>query len=110
MAYIRSNFLDFRTYVCYNVSTYVGRRMLEAIGEPIRVCAFFRRGMISPLWFDWKGRRYRIERIRNRWVTNEGIGRCYHFAVTVNNGADLYEIFLRSETMGWHLEKIDVSG
>ncbi len=92
------------------MSTYVGKRMLEVIGEPIRVCAFFRRGRISPLWFDWKGRRYRVEHIRNRWVTNEGIGRCYHFAVTVDNGADLYEIFLRSETMGWHLEKIDVSG
>jgi hypothetical protein len=84
--------------------------MLEVIGEPIRVCAFFRRGRISPLWFEWKGRSYRVEEIRNRWATSEGVGRCYHFAVTVDGCADLYEIFLRSETMGWHLRRIDVSG
>jgi hypothetical protein len=51
-----------------------------------------------------------VEEIRNRWVTSEGIGRCYHFAVTVEGRADLYEILLRSETIGWHLAKIDVSG
>ena len=84
--------------------------MLEVIGEPIRVCAYFRRGRISPVWFEWKGRCYRVEETRNRWVTSEGIGRCYHFAVTVEGGADLYEVVLRSETMGWHLAKIDVSG
>ena len=43
-------------------------------------------------------------------MTNEGIGRCYHFAVTVEGGADLYEVVLRSETMGWHLARIDVNG
>jgi len=41
-------------------------------------------------------------------VTSEGVGRCYHFALTVEGGADLYEIFLRTETMGWRLGKIDV--
>ena len=84
--------------------------MLEVIGEPIRMCAYFRRGRISPLWFEWNGRCYRVEERRNRWVTNEGIGRCYHFAVTVEGGADLYEVVLRSETMGWHLARIDVNG
>ena len=84
--------------------------MLEVIGEPIRVCAYFRRGRISPVWFEWKGRCYRIEETRNRWVTSEGIGRCYHFAVTVEGGADLYEVVLRSETMDWHLARIDVNG
>jgi hypothetical protein len=88
----------------------MGNEMLEVIGEPIRVCVYFRRGRISPLWFEWKRRRYQVEAIRNRWVTNEGIGRCYHFAVTIEDRADLYEIYLRSETMGWHLGKIDVSG
>ena len=84
--------------------------MLEVIGEPIRVYAYFRRGGISPLWFECKRRRYRVEEIRTRWVTHEGVGRCYHFAVTVKEGADLYEIFLRSETMAWHLGRIDVHG
>jgi len=84
--------------------------MLEVVGEPIRVCAYFRRGSISPVWFEWKGRCYRVEETRNRWVTSEGIGRCYHFAVTVEGGADLYEVVLRSETMGWDLAKIDVNG
>jgi hypothetical protein len=84
--------------------------MLEVIGEPIQVCAHFRGGRVLPLWFDWRGRRYRIEETRSRWVTSEGTGRCYHFAVTVDDGADLYEIFLRSETMIWRLAKIDVPG
>ena len=40
----------------------------------------------------------------------EGIGKRYHFAVTVATRADLYELYLRSETMAWHLGRIDVSG
>ncbi len=82
--------------------------MPEVIGEPIRVCAHFRRGYISPLWFDWKGRRYHVHEVRSRWVTSEGIGKCYHFALTVESGVDIYEIALRSETMGWQLARIDV--
>ena len=84
--------------------------MLEVIGEPIQMCAHFRRGRVSPLWFVWKGQRYQVEEIRNRWVTSEGLGRVYYFAVTVAERADLYEVHLRSETMGWHLGKIDVTG
>jgi len=83
---------------------------LEVIGEPVRVCAYFRQGRISPRWFEWKGQRYQVDEIRNRWVTNEGVGRLYHFAVTVATRADLYELYLRSETMAWHLGRIDVSG
>jgi hypothetical protein len=90
------------------LSWVMGTKMLEVIGEPIRVYAHFQRGRISPLWFEWKGRRYRAEEVRNRWVTSEGIGKCYHFALTVEGCADLYEIFLQSETMGWRLGKIDV--
>jgi len=82
---------------------------LEIIGETIRVCAYFRQGYISPMWFEWKGRRYQVDEIRNRWITNEGLGRRYHFAVTVDKRADLYEICLRSETMAWHLGGIDVT-
>lgn len=82
---------------------------LEVIGEPVRACAYFRRGRISPVWFVWRGRCYRVEEIRNRWVTNEGLGRRYHFAVTVEGRADLYELYLRSETMEWRLGRIDVS-
>ena len=82
---------------------------LEVIGEPVRVCAYFRRGRISPMWFEWKGQRYRVDEVRNRWVTTEGLGRCYHFAVTVDKRADLYKLYLRSETMGWHLGRIDVA-
>ena len=81
--------------------------MLEAIGEAIRVCAYFHRGQVSPLWFVWKGRRYRVEETRSRWVTTEGLGRVYHFGVAVTDRADLYEICLRSETMKWHLGRID---
>ena len=101
--------IDMRTSVCYNGSTYVGTPMLEVIGEAIRVCAYFQQGRICPLWFDWKGRRYRVEDVRSRWVRNEGIGRRYYFAVTVGGRADLYEICFRSETMDWQLGRIDVS-
>ena len=84
--------------------------MLEVIGEAIQVCAHFRCGRIAPRWFVWKGRRYQVEEIRNRWVTREGMGRVYHFAVTVADRADVYEVYLRGETMSWHLGSISISG
>ncbi len=84
--------------------------MLEAIGEAIRVCVYFNRGRLNPLWFIWKGQRYQVEEVRNRWVTAEGVGRVYHFAVAVAERADLYEISFRTETMQWHLGRIDVNG
>jgi hypothetical protein len=84
--------------------------MPEVIGEAIRVCAYFRRARVSPLWFEWKGRRYQVGEIHNRWVTNEGVGRCYHFAVTADGRGDLFELCLRSETMSWYLGRIEVGG
>jgi hypothetical protein len=84
--------------------------MLEVIGEPIQVCAHFRCGRIAPRWFVWQGRRYQVDEIRNRWVIREGVGRMYHFAVTVADRAEVYEVCLCSETMGWRLGRIDVNG
>jgi hypothetical protein len=97
-----------KTPVCYNLTTYVGTPMLEVIAEPIGVRAYFQKRRISPQWFQWKGRLYRVEEVRNRWVTPEGLGRCYHFAVTVKDRTDLFELYLRSETMEWFLGSIDV--
>jgi hypothetical protein len=83
---------------------------IEGIEEGVEVCSHFRQGRVSPVWFIWHGRLYRVQAVTHRWVTREGYWRRYHFAVLARESVDLYELRLHSETMDWYLVRICVEG
>lgn len=76
--------------------------------EPVQVGAVFDRGVVSPRWFLWNGRRYPVARVTMRWQTQEGQAPLLHLGVT--DGANLFEIVLNQRTLIWHLASVANEG
>lgn len=80
--------------------------MLVKVGEGVRVGAVHGPGrMISPVWFDWRRRKYPVRRVTMRWSHREGCSLRLHFAVT--DGSALYELVYDTGEQVWRLESID---
>ena len=74
------------------------------IDEPIRVAAAFDARRAFPMWFVWRNRRYKIERVCFTWSSNQGISRLHHYSVT--DGDNTYELLFDSNTLEWTLSKV----
>ena len=75
------------------------------INEPINVGAVFSGGRIKPIWFAWKGRQVRIQKITFTWRTRAGSAGILHFSVS--DGQGLYEICYNAENFNWRLAKAE---
>ena len=83
--------------------------MLNKVEEPIIVAAVFgRKPLIKPVWFVWRGLKYRILKITYDWMDKEGRAKRYHFAVS--DGDNLYELCYDSERLSWQLVAVDMEG
>ncbi len=78
------------------------------IKEPIQVGAVFDRGVVSPRWFLWGGRRYSVARVTMRWQTREGAETILHLGVT--DGTSLFELTLNQKTLAWRLASVEAEG
>jgi hypothetical protein len=77
--------------------------MLE-VNDKIRVATIFGNGKVDPVWFEWKGRKIRIEKISYRWKEKEGSCVYMHYSI-ISNGT-LYHIIWDRERMEWYLKEI----
>lgn len=74
------------------------------LNEIIQVLAWFRNTKITPRWFIWRGRKYKIKQITYNWQERQGGAIINYFSVC--SGADLYQISFNNTTSGWRLNKI----
>ena len=75
------------------------------VEEPVQVGAMFDRGVVSPRWFVWGGRRYTVARVTMRWQTQEGQATLLHLGVT--DGANLFELTFNQKTLAWKLASVE---
>jgi hypothetical protein len=80
--------------------------MITEINEPIEVGAVFGEGAVSPVWFLWNGRRYRVERVAYRWREKRGESLLHLFSVF--DGASTFELIYDSKGMRWRLGRVDL--
>jgi len=81
---------------------------MQPLGTGLRVGAVFGPGSrIRPVWFDRKGRQYRVREVTYRWQERAGAATILHFTVTVLGEETLYE--LRYDTVGqsWSLASLE---
>ena len=78
------------------------------IEEPIRVGVVFERGLVSPRWFLWGGRRYNVSKVTMRWQTQEGQAPVLHLGVT--DGVNLFELAFNQKTLTWKLASVEEDG
>ncbi len=82
--------------------------METEICEPVRVGAVFDRGVVSPRWFLWGGRRYPLQKVTMRWQTCEGAETILHLGVT--DGTNLFELTFNQKTLAWKLASVESEG
>lgn len=82
--------------------------MLNEIDEPIQVEATFSGTGLRPLWFTWKGRRYKIKEVTYTWGDSQGKSRLYYFSAS--DGVNLYELCFNAENLTWRLNRIYCEG
>ncbi|MFH0766000.1 MAG: hypothetical protein V2A61_06240, partial [Calditrichota bacterium] len=79
----------------------------EKLDEPVEVIAHFAERRISPIRFLWKGRPHKIEAVRGRWTTMEGLRQRRHFAVSAG-GVGACELTFDVESMEWRIRSVAI--
>ena len=72
--------------------------------EPIEVGAIFRAGKIIPKWFTWKDRKYQVKEITFEWKDKRGDDSLHCFSL--NDGANIYQVYFNNKLLHWRLVKI----
>jgi len=82
--------------------------MIEKIDEPIQVIVKFEKGILSPLYFSWRNRDYRIKKIEFIHSHYQGTVKLFFFSAI---GAEAnYELIFNSQNFTWRLGKIETPG
>jgi len=77
------------------------------IDEPVEVIVHFTERKIVPIRFLWKGRPHKVEAVRGRWTTLEGLRQRRHFAVSAA-GVGTCELTFEVESMEWKIHSVAV--
>ena len=78
------------------------------INEPIKAAVVFDHASVIPSWFLWKGRRYLVRTVTQRWQTREGRTLILHLGVS--DGATCFELIFNQETLHWRLASVETEG
>ncbi len=79
---------------------------MHKVREEIRVAVIFGPGnSIRPVWFDWRRRKYRVEKVTYSWLERHGEATILHFAVS--DGAGLFELVYNTVGRTWALAAVE---
>lgn len=80
--------------------------MYQKVEEPIGVTMAFSRGKAEPLFFNWCGRNYKIDRVNMMHTERRGREKVYIFSVS--DKANAFRLKFFTETLKWELEEMAV--
>lgn len=78
------------------------------IGEPIETIVKFEKGKVKPLKIRWQGRVYSVKEVTGCWKSQKGRSTLFHLSLIVESG-DYYEVSLNTESLVWHLERVETA-
>ncbi len=79
---------------------------MQKIRENIRVAVIFGPGnRLEPVWFDWRRRKYKVEKVTYSWLERHGEATILHFAVS--DGASLFELAYDTAGRVWSLAAVE---
>lgn len=76
----------------------------ETIGEQIKVLAVFKNGTIFPHVFEWRGKRYQINKVNLAYQEREGSAINYWFAV--ESGGLVGKLKYNNFSLIWRFEEL----
>ncbi|MBI2337942.1 hypothetical protein HYU95_02055 [Candidatus Daviesbacteria bacterium] len=75
------------------------------IAEPIDVWVFFKKTLIQPYMFFWKGRQIKVDKVNLIHTSKFGDTTFYHFSLS--SGGNFYRLKLDTNKMNWVLEMVE---
>ena len=75
------------------------------LNDPIQAGVLFAGSQVRPVWFRWRGRTVRVQKVTFRWCSMQGRERLSHFSVT--DGTNLFELTFHAQGLTWRLTKAD---
>jgi len=81
-------------------------QMIEKINEPVQVIARFEKRVLSPLFFSWRHRDYRIKKIEFVHTHHQGTAKLFFFSALGTEAN--YELIFNSQNFTWRLGKIEI--
>ena len=88
--------------------------MITLIEEPVEMSAVFSRKKITPVFFVWRERRYRVTRVTGAHRRRKGQFMEIYYSVLAGEGDgggdNVYELRFSTESMNWSLVRIHSGG
>ncbi len=78
--------------------------MYQTIHETIRVAGIYQQAQFKPVWFDWKNRRYDVEKIT--LVSDFQQGKVERQIYSVKAGGNIYRLVHDLKNRNWFLEQV----
>lgn len=78
---------------------------MQEINEKVKVAIIFGDKGAIPVWFEWKGKKNKIEKISYVWKEKNGQMLLIHYSVLSNNV--LYHLVWDKEKMIWFINGVE---
>ena len=82
--------------------------MYEIINEPIEVLVSFANDKVLPLYFKWRNKRYKIEKLNLIHHQRDGEGKIYYFNVT--DKVNYFKLSFSTNNLAWRIEELYCEG
>lgn len=80
------------------------RTMYQDIDQPVQVGVKFGSNQIQPVWFVWKGRRYKVDEVNLYHRSFKGEAPIHHFSVSA--GGEVYQLSFDGKKLKWNLDQM----
>ena len=78
--------------------------MFEKLDEPIEVLVKFSGAKVSPSFFRWQNRTYKIEKINLVHKERDGNDKIYYFSVSDN--ANFFRLAFFTRDLSWRIQEL----
>ena len=78
--------------------------MLEVINEPISILVSFNQNKVLPLLFQWRGKKYKIEKLNLVHKKRDGTDTIYYFNVT--DKTNYFKLSFSTKNLNWRIEEL----
>jgi len=82
--------------------------MYETIDEPIKVLVSFGQNQVRPLIFEWRGKKYEIDKVNLVHQQRAGNDKLYYFSVS--DQANYFKLSFNTRDFNWRLEELYTEG
>ena len=82
--------------------------MYEKINEPVEVLVKFSKEKMTPTFFKWREKTYKIEKLNMVHKEKRGEEKVYYFSVSDN--ANFFRLAFSTGNMDWTLEELFYDG